>query len=80
MPRPWVSAVSYTHLDVYKRQEGYGVISLADFLGRRPPCRAVLAVAHRLALDAVKGVALGEEGCDEQKHQQSAAELSLIHI
>ena len=50
------------------------MIGLADLLGRCPPRRAVLAVAHRLALDAVKGVALGEEGCHEQKHQQSAAE------
>ena len=54
--------------------KGYGVIGLADLLGRRPPRRAVLTVAHRLALDVVEGVALGEEGCHEQEHQQSAAE------
>ena len=50
------------------------VVGLADLLGRRPPRRAVLTVTHRLALDAVKGVAFGEEGRRQQKHQQTAAE------
>ena len=48
---------------------------LLDLLFGGPSGGAMLTVAHRLALDVVEGVALGEEGCHEQKHQQSAAEV-----
>ena len=52
MEKPTITAVSYTHLDVYKRQDMYGPIPIADLETLQKPEAEI--VIPRLSEEAMR--------------------------